>query len=118
MKYLKTYENFDLRKPTEFVMCVKDFEKVFKKGEIYELRGLYGDSQRAIEQFKIHYLPMECVSVLVIKTIKGKEFMFKNEKSKYNNQYTMKCVGDFGEYFRFLTDEELKFYTDTKKYNL
>jgi len=107
----------DLRLITPWVKCIKNYNNIFEKGEVYEVVGIYGDPQRAIE-FRIDFgMPMECINVVVIKSNKDKEFNFKIVNNRYNSP-VIKLSGDFNEYFDLLTDEELKYYIDVKKYNL
>jgi hypothetical protein len=102
----------DLRLITDLVRCIKNYNTIFKKGEVYEVVGTYGNPQRAIEEFGIKQgMPMECISTIVIKNNKDKAFNFKNNSS-------VKIWGKFSDYFELLTDEEMKYYRDVKKYNL
>lgn len=59
----------DLRPLPSRVICHYSFS-VFIEGEIYDVSGAYGNPQRAIEEFGINdYMPLECISILVLRVI-------------------------------------------------
>lgn len=104
----KIFENNkpDLRKINGVVECIKDYGNNFKKGYYYEIKGYYGDPQRAIEEFGINdYLPAECIGRVVIPGDNK-----KNQEFSINLRYEKTAdKPKFFEHFKL---------TDIKKYNI
>ena len=72
----ESFINPDLRKMSEYVLCIKDFHLYdftendrrrkkfanFNKGKFYKIKNYYGDPQAAIEMYDIYdYTPIECI---------------------------------------------------------
>lgn len=137
MKYLKEYKEThepDIRKVGKYVYCKKTLNTElnreehwidkegynrttyintlinFIKGKYYEVVGMYGDPQSAIEKYHINeYLPVECISAIILKDYHNIEYKFKVKyKNKIHKQYK-----DFFEYF-----EIPEFTNSIDKYNL
>lgn len=120
---IKIFEEFkrpDLRKVNFFyVKCIKNYPNLFSIGEGYKIIHMYGDPQRAIEEFGINdFMPLECVSNIELRGNDGKEYLFTVNKGYYNNQYSLKSSGNFYDYFDLMTEEECRVYKDAEKYNL
>lgn len=104
----------DLRMIGEVVKCIKTIPKNFKEGNYYKVSGMYGDPQRAIEEFGINdYLPVECVSKIIILNDKNIKKEFLVNKKYYKTVGSTIYDLDFFEYFEIQEFEE-----NRKKYNL
>jgi len=104
---IKLFEDFnkpDLRKMSEYVLCIKNCGPNFKKGSYYEVHGMFGNPQGAVEKYNLEYTPIELINkVIIIDHFEfGKTF----------------GITSFFEYFEILEPEENNFVKDTKKYNL
>lgn len=108
------FENADLRKIGKIVKCIKSIPKNFKEGNYYEVVGIYGDPQRAIEEFKINdYVPVECVSKVFILNDKNVKKEFFVNRNRYKDAGFTIYALDFFEYF-----EIQEFEKNREKYNL
>jgi hypothetical protein len=97
------FENFkepDLRKIGSYVLCVKNYKKNFTEGKYYKVNGMFGDPQRAIEEFGINeFVPVECISKILILTDKNKKKDFFINKEYYKNPAFFSHSKNFFEYF-------------------
>lgn len=124
MKFIKKYnenigrsfdkisDKIDLRKIGKYVYCKKTLnnqENTFFKGKYYIVEGLMGDPERAIEEFNINYLPIECISTITIIDQNGKKCLFK--VNPILNKH--KLLLNFFNYF-----EVKDFVNNMDKYNL
>ena len=132
MKYIKLFEdhnNPDLRRIGEYVYCKKtlhdeinrtinDINGIthintlvnFIEGKYYRISTMYGDPKKAIEKYGINnYLPVDCISVIMIKDDNNVELEFKVNPYYISN----KRHKDFFKYF------EIPEFTDAiDQYNL
>lgn len=91
------------------VKCIKDYYNNFKKGNYYEVEGFYGDPHRAIEEFGIEdYLPVECISKIILINDNKKRKEFAVNKKRYTTSHNSP------EFFKYFEPTGI----DTKKYNL
>ena len=105
IKLFDDFNNPDLRKMSEYVLCIKNCGPNFKKSAYYEVKGIYGDPQGAIEKYKIYnYVPLELINRVVLVDHFDLEKVFG--------------IKSFFEYFKILETEEDNFIKDTKKYNI
>lgn len=85
------------------MLCIKDYKtsnNIFKKDSIYNVTGLYGDPQGAIEKYGMYdYVPIVCISKVVISDENEQKFTFR--------------VTDFLNYF-----DIPEYMNDTKKFNI
>ena len=112
---MKKYSDFlneqsykpDLRDIGTRVRCIKNYpndmiyKPYFKKGDVYNIIGMWGDPQEAVEKYGIEgYLPIECISVVELrKDETGKEkFKVNSEKYPVYQNY----MPDFFQYFELL----------------
>ena len=120
MKYLKLFEDLengpDLREIGEFVKCIKtivgDKITLFVEGEIYKVKHIYGDPQRAIEEFHINdYVPVECISEVEIigEGDDNYTYSFTVNHERYGSYWN----NDFFSYFELIDGM-----TNIRKYNL
>jgi hypothetical protein len=115
-------KNPDLRRLTKWVKCIKEppnkrYKKVFIENNYYEVYSTYGDPERAINEFGINdYVPMECVSTVVLVGSNNANYKFWNNESRYEKDRY--AIGIFWDYFDLITDEEEKKLEDINKYNL
>ena len=101
---MKKYINFineeqdqpDLRRMTGKVRCIKINQMSFvaEKGKIYNLGRMFGDPQRAVEEFGINdYLPIQCISKVEI----------NNYPYRVSDDYNIgRGLPSFFEYFELL----------------
>lgn len=97
------FEDFnkpDLRKVGKVVKCIKT-SKYFTKDSYYNVKGFYGDPQSAIEEYGINdYLPVECISVILIIGDDGEIYNFDvNIRGNYFKPADVKINGEFFENF-------------------
>lgn len=99
----------DLRKIGSVIKCIKN-SKHFTDGHYYKVTNLYGDPQRAIEEYGINdYCPVVCISLVEIVGDDGEKYNFRNSHY-YNNASS---IGDFFENF-----EIPEFSENMDKFNL
>ena len=106
----ENYNNPDLRRVDDYVMCIKNYKNkdiIFEKGKSYKVIGFYGDPQGSIEKFGIiGYLPLESIHKVI---------MFDDDKNKQefhvNGYY--KHLPVFLDYFYVQ-----EFTNDAHKYNI
>jgi len=114
---------------THWVKCVRDYpekgKKIFNEGEVYEIDGMFGDPQRAIEEFGIEDgMPLDCISFVSIKKNENKThhltplYTFKVSPKYEFTSSVVDVLGSFNDYFDILTKEELEYYKNIEKYNL
>lgn len=116
---ITVFESFnepDLREMSEFVRCKKTYKKAFIKGNIYKVVFLYGDPQRAIEEFQMNnYTPIECLSAVLISIGDSEKYQDHRKFSFRNKHYSANFgnLPNFWEYFEIMEES-----TSSKKYNL
>jgi len=122
---IKTFEKFEeyyMQRVSPFVKCIKSLKsKSITKDSYYKIDGYYGDPQRAMEEFGINdYLPLDCISGMVIVNDKKEKEIFKNNRTVkgYNNQFNSERVPIFFNYFKMIEGEELEMVINVNKYNL
>jgi len=108
---MKTYKNFinenlndpDLRRIHGSVKCIKSIPRLFTKNKNYKIKGLYGDPQRAVEEFGINnYLPVDCMSAIEIFSNTGSLINFR-----VSNRYGFfKNIRSFFEFFEIIEVED------------
>lgn len=104
----------DLRKIGEYVKCIETIPKSFKEDNFYKVDGIYGDPHRAIEEFNMNnYVPVECISKVMIIDDKGRKREFFVNKDYYKNAGFDIYSQNFFEYFEIQEFEQKK-----DKYNL
>jgi len=111
----ENFENPDLRRIGEYVLCIKDYGyddwALFKKDNYYRVVGCIGDSEGAIRIGINDYVPVEFISMISILAENNITNEFNiNINGKYK---TDKWNCDFFEYF-----EIPEFTNDITKYNL
>ncbi len=103
------FENItpDLRQISEYVKCIKNFKKIFKKDKIYKIKGIFGDPQGAIEKYNIiDYVPIECIFKV--------EIYGGDDNKTYNFYVGQKNNQEkFFHYFEIMEESNI-----AKKYNL
>ena len=115
----KIFENKepDLRRLGKWFKCIKNYKEIFIKDNIYKVHKVYGDPQRAIEEFgKNNYIPLECISTIVLVGQNNRNYKFWNNESIYSKD--RESIGNIWEYFELLSEEEEKQQEDIEKYNL
>lgn len=109
------FNNADLRKMPKYLKCIKNKGLPFTKGNVYKITGMWGDPQRALEEFGIKdFMPVECISYVSVFGGDNKNHNFKVGVS-YGINTTFPYVFEF---FEFLNEKEEKLYTTTDKYNI
>jgi len=110
---IKIFEDFkkpDLRKIGKYVLCIKDHKNSFTEGKYYKVDGMFGDPQRAINEFGMNdYMPVECISKIFILNDKNRREEFFVNRKYYKNAGFDIYSKDFFKYFEI---------TEIEKYNL
>ncbi len=102
----------DLRKIGSYVLCIKNCKKNFREGKYYKVDGMFGDPQRAIEEFgNNEFVPVECISKIFILNDNNKKEEFFVNREYYKNAGFDIYSKDFFEYFEIpkFTDKIDKF---------